>query len=533
MYDVDLVDQNTGYACGFGEVRKTTNGGQTWVRQPIPLQGNLVGIDFVSATTGWAVGAEGSVYKTTDGGTIWVRQRHDTSQFYTGVSFVSATEGWVCGNSTILHTTDGGSTWATQAVPAGADAIEVRFVDSQNGWAAGALRTILHTTNGGQTWILQLGGVFEDPANRYPFNGLDAADAANAIAVGGGNSIYTTTNSGAQWFSRGSGSGSIPFRVARADTNHIWAANSNSEVLYTVNGGRKWDRSIIQLQLDCETCSNTADIAFLNNNEGWAVINGLFTTTSWVWHSLDGGKIWQSLNVTNTGALSGLAIVDAQTLVAVSGTNDLIFRSTNGGNTWTAVPHPPGGTWFGAVRFVPGTQTGWAVGTGEKILKSTDGGATWISQRDANHPFNLIDVSFADLNNGWTVGGEELHTTDGGATWVQQNTGVFASVSVYAISPTAAWIGGLQDLGRTTDGGATWTIERPSDTDWFCLTFLDANNGWAGGQDQTVDDVPGSIWKRTGSALMPIGGSDISNVIESAVRPAPPSAATATTRYDQ
>jgi photosystem II stability/assembly factor-like uncharacterized protein len=533
MYDVDLVDQSTGYACGFGGVSKTTNGGQTWVRQAIPLQGNLVGIDFVSATTGWVVGAEGSVYKTIDGGSIWLRQRHDTSQFYTGVSFVSATEGWVCGNSAILHTTDGGTTWVTQAVPAGADAIEVRFVDSQNGWAAGALRTILHTTNAGQTWTLQLGGVFEDPANRYPFNGLDAVDAANAIAVGGGNSIYTTTNGGAQWLSRGSGSGTIPFRVARTDSNHIWAANSNSEVLYTVNGGRKWDRSIIQLQLDCETCSNTADIAFLNNTEGWAVINGLFTTTSWVWHSVDGGKTWQSLNVTNTGPLSGLAVVDAQTLVAVSGTNDLIFRSTNGGITWTAVPHPPGGTWFGAVRFVPGTQTGWTVGTGEKILKSTDGGATWVSQRAANHPFNLIDVSFADLNNGWTVGGEELHTTDGGATWVQQNTGVFASVSVYAINPTTAWIGGLQDLGRTTDGGTTWTIERPSNTDWFCLTFLDADNGWAGGQDQTIDDVPGSIWKRTGSSLMPIGRPDAPKRMESAERPTPPSSAPVTTRYDQ
>jgi photosystem II stability/assembly factor-like uncharacterized protein len=533
MYDVDLVDQSTGYACGFGEARKTTDGGQTWVRQAIPLQGNLVGIDFVSATTGWVVGAEGSVYKTTDGGSIWLRQRHDTSQFYTGVSFVSTTEGWVCGNSTILHTTDGGITWVTQAVPAGADAIEVRFVDSQNGWAAGALRTILHTTNGGQTWTLQLGGVFEDPANRYPFNGLDAVDAANAIAVGGGNSIYTTMNGGAQWLSRGSGSGTIPFRVARTDSSHIWSANSNSEVLYTANGGKKWDRSIIQLQLDCERCSNTADIAFLNNTEGWAVINGLFTTTSWVWHSVDGGKTWQSLNVTNTGPLSGLAIVDAQTLVAVSGIDDLIFRSTNGGNTWTAVPHPPGGTWFGAVRFVPGTQTGWTVGTGEKILKSTDGGATWVSQRAASHPFNLIDVSFADLNNGWTVGGEELHTSDGGATWVKQTTGIVASVSVYAISPTAAWIGGLQDLGRTTDGGATWTIERPSDTDWFCLTFVDTDNGWAGGQDQTIDDVPGSIWKRRSSAFVPIGESNAAGVIESVAWPAPPSAATATTRYDQ
>jgi hypothetical protein len=32
------------------------------------------------------------------------------------------------------------------------------------------------------------------------------------------------------------------------------------------------------------------------------------------------------------------------------------------------------------------------------------------------------------------------------------------------------------------------------------MTFLDGDNGWTGGQDQTIDDVPGSIWKRSGSA---------------------------------
>ena len=506
MYDVDLVDQNTGYACGFGVVKKTTDGGLTWVSQPVPIVGNLVGIDFVNVTTGWVVGSS-SVFKTTDGGASWVRQRNDSTKFFTGVSFVSVTEGWVCANSTILHTTDGGATWVTQPVPSGADAIEIRFVDSQNGWAAGALRTILHTTNGGQTWNLQLGGVsgVSEPNNRYPFNGLDVANATTAIAVGNGNSIFTTTN-GTRWISRGSGSGTRPFRFARTDANHLWSANNNSEVLYTTNGGKKWERSIIQIQIDCDTCSNAADIAFLDNNmEGWAVINGLFTTTSWVWHSLDGGKTWQSLNVTNTGPLTGIAIVDAQTLVAVSGTSDLIFRSTNGGVTWTAVPHPAGGTWFGAVRFVPGTQTGWTIGEGGKILKSTDGGATWISQRNASHEDNLLDVSFADLNNGWAVGGEQLHTTDGGATWLPQNTGLDVSFSVFAVSPTSAWIGGIEDLARTSDGGATWTIERPSNTAWFCLEFLDSENGWAGGQDQDIDDVPGSIWKRSGrSASMPL-----------------------------
>jgi len=88
---------------------------------------------------------------------------------------------------------------------------------------------------------------------------------------------------------------------------------------------------------------------------------------------------------------------------------------------------------------------------------------------------------------------------DGGATWVKQNTGLSVSFSVFAVSPTVAWIGGIQDIAHTTDAGATWSFERPSNTAWFCLEFLDGENGWAGGQDQVIDDVPGSIWKRLGS----------------------------------
>ncbi len=112
-------------------------------------------------------------------------------------------------------------------------------------------------------------------------------------------------------------------------------------------------------------------------------------------------------------------------------------------------------------------------------------------------------MSFADVNNGWTIGGEELHTSNGGQTWVKQDAGVPRSVSVYAVSPTTAWVGGIGELARTQDAGETWSLEAPSETDWFALTFLNADEGWAGGQDLEADDVPGSIWHRTGSGLAP------------------------------
>jgi photosystem II stability/assembly factor-like uncharacterized protein len=84
-----------------------------------------------------------------------------------------------------------------------------------------------------------------------------------------------------------------------------------------------------------------------------------------------------------------------------------------------------------------------------------DGGATWVLQRNASHSSNLLDVSFADINNGWAVGGEQLHTTDGGATWTKQSTGLSTSFSVYAVNPIVAYIGGVQDIANTSDAGAT------------------------------------------------------------------------------
>jgi len=56
-------------------------------------------------------------------------------------------------------------------------------------------------------------------------------------------------------------------------------------------------------------------------------------------------------------------------------------------------------------------------------------------------------------------------------------------------------------LGAQPIPGATWTIERPSDTGTgITLTFIDADNGWGGGQDLTSDVLPVSIWKRSRSA---------------------------------
>lgn len=74
---IDMVNSNTGFACGWsGSLFKTTNGGVNWNQLPSQIPANLSGLDFVNENYGFVVsgggfGAPGSAMKTTNGGTTW------------------------------------------------------------------------------------------------------------------------------------------------------------------------------------------------------------------------------------------------------------------------------------------------------------------------------------------------------------------------------------------------------------------------------------------------------------------------------
>lgn len=81
-------------------------GGWQTLMGPSPA---LYGMDFVDASTGWAVGIGGAILKTADGGTTWTAQTSGTTAFLYGVDFVDADVGWAVGTGgTILHTRNGG-----------------------------------------------------------------------------------------------------------------------------------------------------------------------------------------------------------------------------------------------------------------------------------------------------------------------------------------------------------------------------------------------------------------------------------------
>jgi photosystem II stability/assembly factor-like uncharacterized protein len=169
---------------------------------------------------------------------------------------------------------------------------------------------------------------------------------------------------------------------------------------------------------------------------------------------------------------------------------DAILRTTDGGSTWYNVS-PQGVTTFGygTGNTFLNTSLAWVMvadwndpaGSG-LLYRTNDGGLSWTVYPV---PFGGGDLTFIDENNGWmmaylgvaagSMGVSVYRTTDGGATWIQaytndpnlENAGDSLPLSgiknnLTPLDAQIAWVGGVVYapetfyLYKTSDGGQTW-----------------------------------------------------------------------------
>jgi photosystem II stability/assembly factor-like uncharacterized protein len=506
MYALEFATLNDGFTTSGNDhgYFRTTDGGHTW--NIVRMARNVLSFQFFDANNGVA-NAVGGVYHTTDRGNTWT-----FTPGQGGSQFLNHSLGWAVFENVSQRTTDGGASWQTGSMPGEAWVYDVHFVDANNGWAAGAGFQILRTTDSGMTWT------FSRQPNTYPHLvydawGIDFTDPAHGMAVGGfaggalraGGVIFSTSDAGATWLPRLNGSGTTTFRITALDALRAWAANDYSEVLWTVDGGARWNLSSVPKG------GEMRDIEFASGGlNGWVV--GYTSASGTVARSTNGGRTWTRQFPGTSRPMYGVDVINDLTAVVVGGGfgGPAAARTTDGGVTWTSFDAHNGSILFD-VFFVNAT-TGWIVGNGGRISKSTDSGQTWL-QQPSPVSAQLNQVSFADENNGWAVGGFSsvvLHTTDGGQTWVQQNAGLPPQAfvtGVSAVSPSVAWIStagqAAPHVKRTTNGGATWE-EDPTGTDpfnsWNSIYFVNADYGWVGGM---VGEPRGGILRRVPEASTP------------------------------
>jgi len=253
LFDLFILDRSYGWAVGlqyaqdtswYGTVLiRTTNGGATWTRRN--LQGEyFYTIMFFDSVNGWMAGHNGKVRKTTDGGSSWVPAPVDSS-IVSGfpinhLDFYSRNYGFGLGGrvdaaGVIWRTTNGGARWA--AVDPGGDGEPLHglhYIDSLHVIAVGGDfdlgSGIIRTKDGGETWqytFLRIWGEARALAFRTPAEGY--------VPLGFPGTYMSTKDTGETWASYETADSQAVFDVKFPDSLHGYMVGANGSVLKYVS----------------------------------------------------------------------------------------------------------------------------------------------------------------------------------------------------------------------------------------------------------------------------------------------------------
>ena len=200
--------------------------------------------------------------------------------------------------------------------------------------------------------------------------------------------------------------------------------------------------------------------------------------TNFFWISHDGGATWavptiDETQMATTAVWTQSAIAFAKTGAIYLAGGAGVFRSVDGGNTWTLLPGSPANAQ--AVAVSPSDPSTLYAGNWFGVNVSHDAGATWTHQGNATvnslsvDPTNSLDLvgvnyqpSASPATFGMTLNGYLVLSHDGGVTWT--NTSM-TSVDYFAdfpqvtrASPTSPLLVYTCEEGvyASTDRGTTW-----------------------------------------------------------------------------
>lgn len=451
-----------------GGVWKTTNRGASW----FPLKDNMENLAVCAMTfegsntnTIYAGTGEGyynfdnrrgeGIFKTTDAGITWLQLPATKNSSFHHVNKLlfddNSSTLWAATGMGLYKSTNGGSSFNTVFIGQGGAAIDVMDID------------IINT----------------DPRTIFVTTGL-FSQSTIYVSRDGGNTFQVSATY--------SGIGRMEVAVSRSNTNRVYASGM---ALSSGQCGiflRSTDRGETWTQTDIPGPSYAGAQTY-TNSQGWynnaIEVHPLDAGTVYAagidfWRSTNGGDSWTQLTnwYEETGAPPYVhadhhAIIfnPSNSSEIYLGTDGGVYRTVNGGTTWTSlnnnlfitqfyygVPEPVGEKYYG------GTQdNGTLKSTGDtywSMIFGGDGGATEV---DYNNP----EIVYAELN-----GFVFLKSTNGGLSFTRAMNGIpkgpgnfdgttdrtlFITPFVLDPNNSQTLVAGTYRVWRTTNGAAQWS----------------------------------------------------------------------------
>ncbi len=253
----------------------------------------------------------------------------------------------------ILFSDDAGQHWQQAAVPASADLTAVNFPTATQGWAVGNDGVVLHSSDAGATWNKQLDGRQIGELLIKHYSALAKAEPDNE-----------------QW------------------------------PLLSAEGQRLLDQGADKPLLD---------VWFANDKTGYVV--GVFNL---ILRTDDGGLTWTPFQdrTDNPQGFHLNAIASTGDSLYIAGEQGLLLKWDDNAQRFNAVPTPYQGSFFG-VLGKPGEVL--VYGLRGNVLRSTDGGQSWTALDSGLHV--SITAGLIDARGNYRL------FTQGGQMLVSQGTG--------------------------------------------------------------------------------------------------------------